>query len=235
LRNTPALRVQRRDGKALLLRQTIRQTSKLSGCAKGRLRRRHIEALLRSIAGACIADSSPRLTPKARRRPSIQGSRLSIGTPSPIRSSGWRVFIDKPERDEISSGVGKGCAKALACGGMNLAICVLVVEDDPLVRFVAVQVLADAGFETLEAGDAAQALDALKGSERIDVLFTDVRMPGRMNGFELALVAQRRWPDLRVIVTSAYFDQSDLPSGTDFLHKPWTAHDLLRRVTQAAA
>jgi two-component system, response regulator PdtaR len=118
---------------------------------------------------------------------------------------------------------------------MNLAICVLVVEDDPLVRFVAVQVLADAGFETLEAGDAAQALDALKGSERIDVLFTDVRMPGRMNGFELALVAQRRWPDLRVIVTSAYFDQSDLPSGTDFLHKPWTAHDLLRRVTQAAA
>jgi hypothetical protein len=51
LRNTPALRVQRRDGKALLLRQTIRQTSKLSGCAKGRLRRRHIQALLRATAG----------------------------------------------------------------------------------------------------------------------------------------------------------------------------------------
>ena len=194
MRNTLALREQRRERKALLLRQTIRQTSKLTGCAKGRLRRRHIEALLRSIAGACIADSSPRLTPKGAPSASYPGSRLSIGTPS-----------------------------------------VLVVEDDPLVRFVAVQVLADAGFETLEAGDAAQALDALKGSERIDVLFTDVRMPGRMNGFELALVAQRRWPDLRVIVTSAYFDQSDLPSGTDFLHKPWTAHDLLRRVTQAAA
>ena len=68
-----------------------------------------------------------------------------------------------------------------------MTICVLVVEDDPLVRFVAVQVLADAGFETIEAGDAAQALDVLRGSDRIYVLFTDVRMPGRMNGFELAL------------------------------------------------
>jgi hypothetical protein len=69
----PALRVQRRDGKALLLRQTIRQTSKLSGCAKGRLRRRHIQALLRSIAGACIADSSPRLTPKGAPSASYPG------------------------------------------------------------------------------------------------------------------------------------------------------------------
>jgi len=120
-------------------------------------------------------------------------------------------------------------------GGLTLAICVLVVEDDPLVRFVAVQVLADAGFETIEAGDAAQALDVLRGSGRIDVLFTDVRMPGRMNGFELALVAQRKWPKLRVIITSAYFDQSDLPTGTDFLHKPWTAPELLRRVNPAAA
>jgi CheY-like chemotaxis protein len=111
----------------------------------------------------------------------------------------------------------------------------LVVEDDPLVRFVAVEILADAGFETIEAGDAAQALEVLKRNDPIDVLFTDVRMPGRMNGFELALIAQRKWPELRVIVTSAYFDQSDLPSGTNFLEKPWTASDLLRRVTQTAA
>jgi CheY-like chemotaxis protein len=116
-----------------------------------------------------------------------------------------------------------------------LAISVLVVDDDPLVRFVAVQVLAEAGFETIEAGDAAQALDALRSSDRIDVLFTDVRMPGPMNGFELALVARRKWPKLRVIITSAYFDKSDIPSGTDFLHKPWTAPDLLGRVKQAAA
>ena len=47
-----------------------------------------------------------------------------------------------------------------------MANCVLVVEDDPLVRFVAVQILADAGFETIEAGDAAQALDVLKANDR---------------------------------------------------------------------
>ena len=110
-----------------------------------------------------------------------------------------------------------------------MAICILVVEDDPLVRFVAVEILADAGFETIEARDASQALEVLKRNDRIDVLFTDVRMPGRMNGFELALIAQRKWPDLRVILTSAYFDPSDLPSGTKFLEKPWTPSDLLRQ------
>ena len=65
-----------------------------------------------------------------------------------------------------------------------MAVCVLVVEDDPLVRFVAVQTLADAGFETIEAVDAAQALELLRRDDRtINVLLTDVRMPGRMNGF----------------------------------------------------
>ena len=62
----------------------------------------------------------------------------------------------------------------------------LVVDDDPLVRFATVQILADAGFEIIEAEDAAEALAILKNHDQgIDVLVTDVRMPGRMNGFEL--------------------------------------------------
>jgi two-component system, response regulator PdtaR len=117
-----------------------------------------------------------------------------------------------------------------------LAVCVLVVEDDPLVRFLAVQILADAGFETIEAVDAAQALELLRRDDRtINVLLTDVRMPGRMNGFELSLVAKRKWPELRVIVTSGYFDREDVPTGTNFLHKPYSASVLVSRVTQAAA
>lgn len=117
-----------------------------------------------------------------------------------------------------------------------MAVCVLVVEDDPLVRFVAVQTLADAGFETIEAVDAAQALELLRRDDRtINVLLTDVRMPGRMNGFELSLVAKRKWPELRVIVTSGYFDREDVPTGTNFLHKPYSASVLVSRVTQAAA
>ena len=104
---------------------------------------------------------------------------------------------------------------------------VLVVEDDTLVRFVAVEALAEAGFDTLEADDAAQALEALNSDPSIDVLFTDIRMPGRMNGYELALVAKRKWPGLRVIITSGYFDREEVPLGTDFLSKPYSATDLL--------
>jgi DNA-binding NtrC family response regulator len=113
---------------------------------------------------------------------------------------------------------------------------VLVVEDDPLVRFAAVETLVDAGFETIEAGDAAQARQVLRSEDQaVDVLLTDVRMPGRMNGFELSLVAKRKWPELRVILTSGYCDREDVPSDTNFLHKPYSAYDLVKRVKQAAA
>lgn len=108
-----------------------------------------------------------------------------------------------------------------------LTLRVLVVEDDPAIRLMAVDILSDAGFETLEAGDAAQALEALENSEhKIHVLFTDVRMPG-MNGLELVLVAKRKHPQLRVIVTSGDHEK-DLPPGAKFLAKPWCASDLLR-------
>jgi DNA-binding NtrC family response regulator len=117
-----------------------------------------------------------------------------------------------------------------------LGICVLVVEDDPLVRFAAAEILVDAGFKTIEAADAAQALELLRSDDRtINILLTDVRMPGRMNGFELSLVAKRKWPELRVIVTSGFFDREEVPSGTNFLPKPYSAADLVTRVRRAAA
>jgi DNA-binding NtrC family response regulator len=117
-----------------------------------------------------------------------------------------------------------------------LALCILVVEDDPLVRFAAAQILADAGFETVEAGDANEALDVLENPEReIDVLFTDVRMPGRMNGLVLAKIAQIKRPQLRVIVTSGYYEREELPRGADFLGKPWSASDLISKIRRAAA
>ena len=117
-----------------------------------------------------------------------------------------------------------------------MAVCVLVVEDEPMVRSLAVDILSDAGFETVEAGDAAQALTVLTSDDQeIDVLLTDVRMPGRMDGFELADIAKRRWPQLRVIVTSGYFDTRDVPSGTNILHKPYSTSDLVKRVKLAAA
>jgi CheY-like chemotaxis protein len=109
----------------------------------------------------------------------------------------------------------------------SLAVRVLVVEDDPAIRSMAVDILLDAGFETLEAGDATEAIEALETSQhKIDILFTDVRMPG-MNGLELARVAKRKHPELRVIVTSGQ-NEKELPTGAKFLAKPWCASDLLR-------
>lgn len=117
-----------------------------------------------------------------------------------------------------------------------MSICVLVVEDEPTLRSLAIDVLSDAGFETLAAQNAAQALDVLDDNvDHIDVLFTDVRMPGGMNGLELAQVAKRKWPDLRVIVTSGYFERGELPAGANFVGKPWSASDLVSRILRLAA
>jgi YesN/AraC family two-component response regulator len=79
-------------------------------------------------------------------------------------------------------------------------------------------------------------LELLKNPEEdIDVLFTDVRMPGSMDGLELASVAKRKHPQLHVIVTSGYFDRAELPQGTTFISKPWSAVDLVSRILRAAA
>jgi CheY-like chemotaxis protein len=115
-----------------------------------------------------------------------------------------------------------------------LAICVLIVDDEPAVRALATDILSDAGFDTIATADATQALHVLThDAGSVDVLFTDVRMPGGMNGLELARVAKRNWPDLRVIVTSGYLGE-DFPSA-DFLSKPWSASELISRVEQAVA
>jgi CheY-like chemotaxis protein len=117
-----------------------------------------------------------------------------------------------------------------------VSIRVLVVEDEPTVRSLAVDVLADAGFDTAEASNAAQALELLKNpDEAIDVLFTDVRMPGSMDGLELASVAKRKRPQLVVIVTSGWFDRAELPRGTTFIGKPWAAVDLISKIQRSAA
>ena len=115
-----------------------------------------------------------------------------------------------------------------------MATCVLIVDDEPAVRALATDILSDAGFDTIAAADANQALHLLENdANNVDVLFTDVRMPGGMSGLDLARVAKRNWPGLRVIVTSGYF-AGDFPSA-EFLRKPWSASELVSRVAQAVA
>jgi CheY-like chemotaxis protein len=114
---------------------------------------------------------------------------------------------------------------------------VLIVEDEPLLRSMAVEFLSEAGLQTFEAENAEEALDLLQErAGEVAVLFTDVRMPGSMDGLELARVAHSSWPWIRVIVTSGAFGKpSDtLPNDADFLRKPWLPLDLLAHVLKAA-
>ncbi len=79
---------------------------------------------------------------------------------------------------------------------------VLVVEDEPLLRMFNADMLIDAGFDVLEAADAIEALHLLETNDDIRVVFTDVEMPGAIDGFALALRIEAQWPEIGVLVTS---------------------------------
>lgn len=110
------------------------------------------------------------------------------------------------------------------------ALIVLIVEDEPLVRMVAAEMVEEAGFATIEAGDADQALTVLDALDSVDVLFTDVDMPGDMTGLELAALVRKRWPAVKVIITSGRTRPTadDLPEPSKFITKPYTQDTLNR-------
>jgi signal transduction histidine kinase len=105
---------------------------------------------------------------------------------------------------------------------------VLVVEDEPSVRAVAVETLRGLGFATLEAADAAQAMLCLQGPERIDLLFSDVVMPGAMNGLALAEAARTLRPEIKVLLTSGYSPAVEsAPTRFPLLLKPYHSAQLI--------
>jgi CheY-like chemotaxis protein len=79
---------------------------------------------------------------------------------------------------------------------------VLVVEDELLVRINAVEMIEDAGFEALEAADADEAIEILEGRPDTKVIFTDIQIPGSMDGLKLAHAVRGRWPPIKIIATS---------------------------------
>lgn len=110
------------------------------------------------------------------------------------------------------------------------APCVLVVEDDPLVRVTICEGLRDAGLSVVEAASADEALSYLGAGQRIDLVFTDVQMPGRLDGIGLARQLRARDPALPIVVTSG---TAVLPAdlgGALFLPKPYDH----RRVAEIA-
>jgi DNA-binding NtrC family response regulator len=111
---------------------------------------------------------------------------------------------------------------------------VLVVEDEPLVRMVAADALADRGIMAWEAGDAGEALEVLEQRPAIGVVFTDVNMPGEMDGLDLAHEVSVTRPDVKIIVTSGatVVTAEDLPKDGTFLPKPYPTDRLVNIVAR---
>ena len=116
---------------------------------------------------------------------------------------------------------------------MRESIRVLVVEDEPFVRLTAVEMLQDAGFVVLQASNADEAIELLEKHSDIRVLFTDVQMPGSIDGVKLAEACRKRWPLVKIVVTSGNPRPGQLGDDVRFLPKPYDAGTLTANLTAA--
>jgi CheY-like chemotaxis protein len=101
---------------------------------------------------------------------------------------------------------------------------VLIVEDECLLRLDAADMISEAGFEVVEAANADQAIEILEARPDITVIFTDIQMPGSMDGLKLARAVRGRWPPIKIVATSGHvgLGATDLPEGGRFLSKPYS-------------
>ena len=104
-----------------------------------------------------------------------------------------------------------------------MPIKVLVVEDEVLLRMNIVGVLEQRGFAVLEAENATRAIEILVQHPDVQVMFTDIDMPGGVDGLKLAAMVRDRWPPIKIVYTSGYRKQADLqlPVESQFFAKPY--------------
>lgn len=116
---------------------------------------------------------------------------------------------------------------------------VLVVEDEVLIRMAVSDYLRECGFHVIEAGSADEAIEVLKADTAVDIVFSDVNMPGSLDGFGLAQWIRRERPQLKVILTSGVSrkarEAGDLCEDGPFLDKPYHHGDLERHIRQLLA
>jgi two-component system, response regulator PdtaR len=111
---------------------------------------------------------------------------------------------------------------------------VLIVDDEPLVRLGAAAIVEDAGFEAVEAANAEEAIAIMEARPDIGLVFTDVDMPGSLDGIKLAHYIRERWPPIRIIVASgkSIVSESALPAGSLFFTKPYVSHAIAHAIRQ---
>jgi CheY-like chemotaxis protein len=141
-----------------------------------------------------------------------------------------KIYLPRAASSEVRSP-----ARELAEGGDEA---ILVVEDDPLVRKYVVSQVRSLGYRTISAGDASEALRIIDNGEQIDLLFTDVVMPGPISGRQLAIAALNRRPGLRVLYTSGYaknalVQDERLDADVLLLAKPYRKAELAKMIRTA--
>ncbi|MGV8840792.1 MAG: response regulator [Bauldia sp.] len=108
---------------------------------------------------------------------------------------------------------------------------ILIVEDDVLLRLVTAEDLRAAGYGVIEASNADEAMTILDSGVAIDLVLTDIRMPGSMDGLALAAFVRQRWPDLKIMVASGERPaQAALAAADAFLPKPYDSAGILARL-----
>lgn len=117
---------------------------------------------------------------------------------------------------------------------------VLVIEDEPVLRVDALDMVEKAGFEAVEAADISDAIHILETRPDIRVVYMDLDMPRGIMGIELAATIRDRWPPIEIILTAAYFTKEDLtlPARAEFYAKPILRDqvvDAIRRLSEAVA
>jgi CheY-like chemotaxis protein len=106
---------------------------------------------------------------------------------------------------------------------------VLIVEDDMILRMRSVDIVEDAGYTPVEAVDADEALGILQSRSDIALLFTDIQMPGSMDGLQLAHAVYERWPQLKIILVSGQLKLSsaEIPRDSRFFGKPVVSDEII--------
>jgi two-component system, response regulator PdtaR len=112
---------------------------------------------------------------------------------------------------------------------------VLVVEDNSLVRIVIADFLESAGFGVIQAADGAAAMVILASGADFNILFTDVQMPGPIDGAGIALLMREQRPDMPIVVTSGHGVPSPLPTGGRFVAKPYDNRKVVTLLTNLLA
>lgn len=114
---------------------------------------------------------------------------------------------------------------------------VLVVEDEPLLRMAAVDMVETAGFETVEAANATAAIKILEARLDIRIVFSDIDMPMGMDGMRLAAIIRDRWPPIEIILVSGHVNAPDvtLPPRSIFFSKPYRESEVVAAMKRFAA